>query len=55
MTGWMRNVFNVPGMIPAAVITYGGMTDAYGISAPLIGAAASPPALASISYPTTLL
>jgi hypothetical protein len=21
MTGWMRNVFNVPGMIPAAVIT----------------------------------
>jgi hypothetical protein len=27
MTGWMRNVFNVPGMIPAAVITYGGMTD----------------------------
>jgi hypothetical protein len=35
MTGWMRNVFNVPGMIPAAVITYGGMTDAYGISAQL--------------------
>ncbi|SSC11118.1 hypothetical protein BPUTSESOX_475 [uncultured Gammaproteobacteria bacterium] len=35
MTGWVRNVFNVPGMIPAAVITYGGMADAYGISAQL--------------------
>ncbi len=36
MTGWYRTIFNVPGMAAAAVITYGGMIDAYGISAQLV-------------------
>jgi hypothetical protein len=27
--GWARITFNVPGMIPAAYITYGGMIDQY--------------------------
>ena len=34
--GWARITFNVPGMIPAAYITYGGMIDQYGINSQLV-------------------
>ncbi len=35
MSDLAREVFNFPGMIPAAAITYGGMADQYGISSQL--------------------
>jgi hypothetical protein len=34
--GWARTTFDVPGMIPAAYITYGGMIDQYGINSQLV-------------------